>query len=787
MIGQTISHYRILEKLGGGGMGVVYKAEDTRLGRCVALKFLPEELSRDPHALERFQREARAASSLNHPHICTVHDIDEHEGRQFIVMELLEGKTLKQRICGQPLLNDEIASWGIQIVEALGAAHSKGIVHRDIKPANIFITETDQVKVLDFGLAKLLQPVSEATLTVDLSALPVVVGTLPYMAPEQLRAQNVDARADLYALGVVFYEMAAGRRPFHEQSLLVLSDDILHCPPPLLARLNPNLLPRLDDIILKCLEKDPENRYQSAKELEVDLRRLATRDSAASVEFAAKTRRRLRHAILLSAISIASIAAMVFITNTLGWRSRLFDGAQTPRIESLAVLPLENLSQDPAEEYFADGMTDALITDLGKIGALRVISRTSVMRYKGTKKNLQEIAKELHVDAIVEGSVTRSGDQVRIGANLVRASPETHLWAESYERDLRDVLSLQSDLAQAIAHEVQVKLTAQEQSRLATTRPVNPEAYQLYLKGRFYWNKRTQEGFTKAVEHFQRAIEIDPGYAVAYADLGAVYKQFAYYGIVSPQKSYLMSAEPAKKALQLDDSLAEAHTVMATLKEEHDRDWSAAENEYKRGIELNPNYATAHHWYALFLLRMGRLDESRAEVERALQLDPGSLIISKTAGDPDYFERRYDRAMKQYRKTLDMDPNFYIARLFLGYGYEQKGQLTEAVAEFQRARQSDDDPAVLGALGHAYAMLGRTRETHDVLDEMRRSKRYVSPYHIAIIHVGLRENDQAFEWLGKAYQDGGPWLLYLKVDPRLDGLRSDSRYTDLLRHLRLPL
>ncbi len=693
MIGQTISHYRILEKLGGGGMGVVYKAEDTRLGRCVALKFLPEELSRDPHALERFQREARAASSLNHPHICTVHDIDEHEGRQFIVMELLEGKTLKQRICGQPLLNDEIASWGIQIVEALGAAHSKGIVHRDIKPANIFITETDQVKVLDFGLAKLLQPVSEATLTVDLSALPVVVGTLPYMAPEQLRAQNVDARADLYALGVVFYEMAAGRRPFHEQSLLVLSDDILHCPPPLLARLNPNLLPRLDDIILKCLEKDPENRY----------------------------------------------------------------------------------------------LTDALITDLGKIGALRVISRTSVMRYKGTKKNLQEIAKELHVDAIVEGSVTRSGDQVRIGANLVRASPETHLWAESYERDLRDVLSLQSDLAQAIAHEVQVKLTAQEQSRLATTRPVNPEAYQLYLKGRFYWNKRTQEGFTKAVEHFQRAIEIDPGYAVAYADLGAVYKQFAYYGIVSPQKSYLMSAEPAKKALQLDDSLAEAHTVMATLKEEHDRDWSAAENEYKRGIELNPNYATAHHWYALFLLRMGRLDESRAEVERALQLDPGSLIISKTAGDPDYFERRYDRAMKQYRKTLDMDPNFYIARLFLGYGYEQKGQLTEAVAEFQRARQSDDDPAVLGALGHAYAMLGRTRETHDVLDEMRRSKRYVSPYHIAIIHVGLRENDQAFEWLGKAYQDGGPWLLYLKVDPRLDGLRSDSRYTDLLRHLRLPL
>ena len=381
MIGQTISHYRILERLGGGGMGVVYKAEDTRLGRCVALKFLPEELSRDPHALERFQREARAASSLNHPHICTVHDIDEHEGRQFIVMELLEGKTLKQRICGQPLLNDEIASWGIQIVEALGAAHSKGIVHRDIKPANIFITKTDQVKVLDFGLAKLLQPVSEATLTVDLSALPVVVGTLPYMAPEQLRAQNVDARADLYVLGVVFYEMAAGRRPFHEQSPLVLSDDILHCPPPLLARLNPNLLPRLDDIILKCLEKDPENRYQSAKELEVDLRRLATRDSAAPVEFAAKTRHRLWHAILLSAISIASIAAVVFITNTLGWRSRMFDGAQTPRIESLAVLPLENLSQDPAEEYFADGMTDALITDLGKIGALRVISRTSVMHY----------------------------------------------------------------------------------------------------------------------------------------------------------------------------------------------------------------------------------------------------------------------------------------------------------------------------------------------------------------------------------------------------------------------
>jgi adenylate cyclase len=450
------------------------------------------------------------------------------------------------------------------------------------------------------------------------------------------------------------------------------------------------------------------------------------------------------------------------------------------------VLPLENLSHDPAEEYFADGMTDALITDLGKIGALRVISRTSVMRYKGTKKNLQEIAKELQVDAIVEGSVTLSGDQVRIGANLVRASPETHLWAESYERDLRDVVSLQSDLAQAIAREVQVKLTAQERSRLATSRPVNPEAYQLYLKSRYYWNKRTQEGFTKAVEYFQRAIEIDPGYAVAYADLGAVYKQFAYYGIDSPQKSYLLSAEPAKKALQLDDSLAEAHTVMATLEEEHERDWSAAENEYKRGIELNPNYATAHHWYALFLLRMGRLDESKAELERAVQLDPGSLIINKTAGDPDYFARRYDQAMKQYRKTLEMDPNFYVARLFLGYGYEQKGQLTEAIAEFQRARQSDNDPAVLGALGHAYAMSGQTRETHALLDELKRSKRYVSPYHIAIIHVGLEENDQAFQWLDKAYQDGGPWLLYLKVDPRLDRLRSDSRYTGLLQRLRLP-
>ncbi|HEX7424715.1 MAG TPA: protein kinase [Terriglobales bacterium] len=787
LLGLELGHYRIVEKIGAGGMGEVYRARDEHLARDVAIKVLPPGTLVDESARKHFHKEALILSQLNHPNVATIHDFDTQQGVDFLVMEYIPGITLSEKVAARPLPEKEVLRLGVQLAEGLSAAHEHGVVHRDLKSGNLRLTGEGRLKILDFGLAKLRRPVTDSATTESFSETQTMAGTLPYMAPEQLLGGEIDARTDIHAAGSVLYEMATGQRPFAEVERSQLIGAILRRSPVLPTVLNPKLSPELERIIGKCLEKDPENRYQSVKELAVDLRRLLTPSTITR-----PTPRRKFGAgntiSLAAACSVAVLLTLILGLNPGGIRDKLFGRTAHAPIRSLAVLPLANLSGDPEQEYFADGMTEALITDLSKIGALKVISRTSVMQFKDVKKPLPQIAQALGVDGILEGSVQRSGGRVRITAQLIRAATDTHLWAESYERDTRDVLTLQAEVAQAIAREIKVAVSPEETRTLGRASPVNPDAYEAYLKGQSHWYHLSREHLDAALGYFELALQKDPNYARAYVGVANVWIARGDSGFMQPSEAIPKAKAAVSKALALDDTLSEAHIALANIVGPYDHDWSAAEPEFRRGIELNPNSADGHFMYADFLISMKRTDEWNTEVHRTLKLDPFNSFFQCFYGWHLVYLQRYDEAISQFHKVLATEPDFSSAHMGLWGALYKTGRHKEALAEAKKFFAVLGDHEVEDALTRGYAAGGYTKAMHLAAEVLAaRSKRtHVPGVRIARLYAHAGEKDQVMKWLEKAYEQRETPLVHLSVAWDWDNLRDDPRFQDLLRRMNFP-
>ena len=823
--GTRFGRYEIRSQLGVGGMGEVYLAEDTRLNRAVALKFLPAEVASDQKRMQRFNQEAHAVSALNHPNIITIHEIDQDGPVHFITTEYIEGVTLRDRMASAPLKIEEALEVAIQTASALAAAHAKEIVHRDIKPENIMLREDGYVKILDFGLAKLVekQATSPDAVTQVHTDIGSVIGTARYMSPEQARGLEIDARTDIFSLGIVLYEMVAGKSPFgggtnHEVVASILKEE-----PPPLSDFIPNAPARLQEVVSLALRKNRDERYQTAKQLLDDLKALKldvefemklqrARDTGASGESrevtstdefarvtASEPMARPTLSQLLKAsdlkrrqsLTLISVAALVLAL--VGFAYWYFTRPVTA-IDSVAVLPFTNVGGDANMEYLSDGLTESLINSLSELPNLKVIARSSVFRYKGKEIDPQMIGRELGVRAVLTGRVIQLGDNLTIQTELVDVATQTRLWGENYTRKVSDIISLQDEISREISDKLRLKLSGEEKRQLAKRYTDNSEAYQLYWKGRYYWNKRRPEDIREAIRYFQQAIEVDHNYALAYTGLADCYV-LGNLLQMSPKEAMPIAIEKTNTALSIDPGLAEAHTSLAKIKLSYEWDWVGAETEFKKALELKPGYATAHQWFGVYLSEMGRHDESLDHRKRALDLDPLSLSIGTGVGRAYFWARRYDEGLAHLQKTLERDPKYADTHWSLGLNFEGKKMYAEAIAAYQRAISlsktaefPEGKPEMIAALGHAYAVSGRRSEASKIVEQLQElinQQSYVSPYSIALVYTGLEEKDQAFEWLDRAYKERDESFLHLKVDPRLDFLRSDPRLTERLRLINL--